>query len=263
LAIAPFDAAQAKWHQQAWAEYLGVPVERANSMGMRFVLIPPGEFMMQRLDSEGHREEGPQHRVRITKQLYLQTTEVTQGQWETVMGTRPWNGQANVREGSDFAATYISWQGVQGFCARLSERERVAYRVPTEAEWEYACRAGSTAKYHFGDDASRLGEHAWFGDNAASRNERYAHRVGYKKPGPFGLYDMHGNVWEWCQDWFVVDYDTAASNDPVGPPDGSARVTRSGGWGDWAGRCRAAYRRPGPKTGGGDSSGFRVCFEVK
>ena len=222
LAVAPFDAETARRHQEQWAKHLNVPRVTTNSIGMKLVLIPAGEFQMgggkspdeivgvfelHDSSSEEHfRNEHPRHRVRITKPFYLQTTELTQGQWESVMGTRPWSGQKYVKEGPNYAATYVSWVDAQEFCRRLSEKEGMTCRLPTEAEWEYACRAGSTTMYHFGDDPSRLEDYAWFKGNAYDAGEKYVHEVGLKNPNAFGLYDMHGNLWEWCQDWYGKDY---------------------------------------------------------
>jgi len=245
LANAPFDESQAKQYKETWADHLGVPVEITNSIGMKFVLIPPGQFMMGSPESEeGARDcEHPQHQVRINRPFFLGVTEVTQGQWEAVMGTRPWSGKGYVKEGSDYAAPYVSWDDAQSFCERLSEKERVTCRLPTEAEWEYACRAGTTTVYHFGDDASRLGDYARFRDNAVDVDEKYAHRVGHKKPNPVGLYDMHGNVAEWCQDWLASDYYAESpTDDPTGPVAAAHRAIRGGCWWDDAKLCRAASR---------------------
>ena len=135
----------------------------------------------------------------------LGKTVVTQLQWREVMGTEPWEGQPHVMEGDDYPAVYVSWYDAVEFCKKLSEKEGKAYRLPTEAEWEYACRGGAATKYYFGDDAASLGEYAWFHENTWSVNEKYAHRVAQKRPNQFGLYDMHGNIWEWCDDWYDED----------------------------------------------------------
>jgi len=157
--LGSFDEAQARRHQKAWADQLGLDVEFTNSIGMRLVLVPPGEFMMGSPDSDSEADsyEKPQHRACITQPFYLATTEVTQAQWEVVMGTRPWSGQSYVKEGSGYPATYVSWEDAQAFCTSLSSKEGVTYRLPTEAEWEYACRGGTKTVYHFGDRDSRLG----------------------------------------------------------------------------------------------------------
>ena len=211
---------------------------------MKLKVIPAGEFMMGSVESpRSDTDERPQHRVRITRAFYLGTTEVTQGQWEAVMGTRPWEDHEHVKEGKDYAATCMNWEDAQAFCRKLSEKDGAAYRLPTEAEWEYACRAGTTTMYYFGDDASRLGDYAWFDDNAGDVGERYAHQVGQKKANAFGLYDMHGNVYERCQDWYAEDYyANSPPADPPGAATGSFRVGRGGGWYIVARCCRSASR---------------------
>jgi formylglycine-generating enzyme required for sulfatase activity len=215
-----------------------------NSIGMKLVFIPAGEFLMGSPGSEKDRQDDEQqHRVRIMKPFYLGVTEVTQGQWEAVMGTRPWSRKDYVKEGSDYPATYLSWDDAVRFCQRLSTKEGGTYRLPTEAEWECACRGGSTSVYHFGDDASRLGDYAWFADNAYKLKEMYAHQVAQKKANAFGLHDMAGNVWEWCADWYDKDYYAGSPpDDPKGPASGSLRVLRGGCWFYGPGLCRSADR---------------------
>ena len=227
--------------------------EVTNSIGMKLKLMPAGEFLMGSPETEENRDDDEhQHRVRITKPFYLGVTEVTQGQWEAVMGTRPWSGETYVKEGSDYAASYVSWEDAVEFCKKLSSKEGTTYRLPTEAEWEYACRGGTTTVYHFGDDASRLGDYAWFDDNAHDVDEKYAHRVAQKKANPYGLHDMHGNLWEWCADWYDSDYyENSPTDDPAGPTTGSSRVLRGGGWYDYPRGCRSAYRCL-------NSPGFRI-----
>ena len=136
------------------------------------------------------------------KNYQIGETVVTQGQWLEVMDTEPWKDQLYVMEGDDYPVVYVSWYDAVEFCKKLSEKEGKAYSLPTEAEWEYACLSGATTKYHFGDDPTELGKYAWFKQNACYVNEKYAHQVAQKLPNQFGLYDMHGNVWEWCSDWY-------------------------------------------------------------
>ena len=221
---------------------LGDPV--VNSVGMVLVPIPAGEFMMGSPDSAKAPGSGekPQHLVKITKPFYLSVNEVTQRQYEKVMGVRPWQGKGYMKEGPDYAATYVSWNDAVEFCRKLSEQEGVKYRLPTEAQWEYTCRAGTTTAYSYGDDESKLGEHAWVPTNAWEIGEKYAHLVGQKRPNPWGLYDMHGNVWEWCQDWHGLYGSEKAVSDPGGPASGSRRVLRGGSFNNVTDNCRSAFR---------------------
>ena len=239
-----------------------LPEDFTNSIGMKLKLIPAGEFLMgsPESDEDAGDSENPQHRVRITKPFYLGVTEVTQGQWEAVMGTRPWSGETYVKEGSDYAASYVDWQDAWEFCKKLSSKEGVPYRLPTEAEWEYACRGETTTVYHFGDDASRLGDYAWFEDNAYDVDEKYAHRVGQKKANAYGLHDMHGNVREWCADQYDSDYyENSPTDDPTGPTTGSNRVHRGGSWSNGPRRCRSADRFTGSPLWRYHRDGFRVA----
>jgi len=208
------------------------------------VWIEPGTFTMGSPSSEPGRwdDEGPQHEVTISRGFYLGKFEVTQGQWQAVMGTRPWAGESYVRENPNHPAVYISWNDVQAFIQKWNEAaEDSLYRLPTEAEWEYACRAGSVTRWSFGDDESQLGEYAWYRDNAWDVGEEYAHAVGTKLPNPWGLYDMHGNVWEWCKDGYG-SYSSDAQVDPLGPAAGSFRVSRGGYFYNFARFTRSAFR---------------------
>jgi formylglycine-generating enzyme required for sulfatase activity len=237
--------------------------ETTNSIGMRFVLIPAGEFMMgsPASDDDAADWERPQHRVRITKPFCLGVHEVTQGQYEAVMGSRPWSGQQYVKEGADYPASYVSWEDAVAFCEKLSAKEGRTYRLPMEAEWEYACRAGSTARFFFGDDPSALGNHGWHYENADAAGESYAHAVGRKKPNGWGLFDMHGNVWEWCSDWWEEGYYRQSPvDDPMGPASGADRVDRGGGWGGSPGDYRAAFRYGLPPEDRYDRLGFRLAL---
>jgi formylglycine-generating enzyme required for sulfatase activity len=238
-------------------------VREFTDLKIKMCWCPAGRFKMgsPASDTAADRREKPQVEVTLSRGFWLGQTEVTQGLWETVMGTRPWAGKVYTREGASYPATYVS-HGLQAdgtvekdsateFCRRLTARERAAgrlpagweYRLPTEAQWEYACRAGTTSKFSFGDDAGRLGEHAWFDKNAWDVDERYAHQAGLKRANPWGLFDMHGNMWEWCSDWYAADYYAKSpSTDPAGPSSGSGRVSRGGGWSGPAGSARSAYR---------------------
>ena len=225
----------------------------ANSLGMSFVLIPAGTFMMGTpSDEPGRGNDELQHTVTISKSFYLQTTEVTQGQWREIMGTNP----SHFKDcGDDCPVEQVNWDDAQEFILRLNEREGAdKYRLSTEAEWEYACRAGSTTRFCFGDDETKLAEHAWYHDNSGFR----PHPVGQKKSNAWGLYDMHGNVWEWCEDWYG-DYPSSPVTDPTGPSSGTARVFRGGGWRYYAGNCRSAFRFGSPPVDRGFDVGFRVA----
>ena len=251
------DAAAVKKHMTPAQLALGDPV--VNSVGMVLVPIPAGEFRMGSPDSDpgAKPREKPQHLVKITKPFYLCVYEVTQQQYEKVMGTRPWQGKRYVQEGHDYPASFVSWHDAVEFCRKLSEKEGVEYRLPTEAEWEYACRAGTTRNYSFGDDASKLGQYAWYKKNTWNVGEKYAHRVGQKLPNPWGLYDMHGNVWEWCQDCYAPYGNEKDISDPMGPTQGEYRLLRGGSFLDQASIVRSAdrnYDQPAIRSG---NNGFR------
>ncbi len=262
LAIAPFDERTAKQHQANWAEYLGLPGEFRSSIGMDFVLIPPGEFLMGSTDSYGTSRSGEerQHQVRLTKPFYLGAYEVTQGEYEQVMGDNP----SQFKGDRHLPVESVSWEEAMEFCRRLSalsegQSAGWLYRLPTEAEWEYACRAGTTAIYSFSDSATSLGDYAWYSGNSI----RKTHPVGQKKPDVWGLYDMHGNVSEWCTDWWDADnYASSSVNDSVGLDAGSARVYRGGSWSSTARGCRSAHRGGALPAYRGDDLGFRLAYSA-
>ena len=207
-----------------------------NSIGMVLIEIPEGKFRMGG-DPSFHKN---------VYSFELGKYEVTQGQWKSVMGTEPWGQGRFVKADKDCPATSVSHYDAVEFCQKLTAIERKSgklkvgereYRLPTEAEWEYACRAGTETAFSFGDDESKLGEYAWFDGNARNAGEKYAHKVGLKKPNPWGLHDMYGNVWEWCDDWYSEAYPYGLS-----PSSGSARVYRGGSWWSNPGLCRSASR---------------------
>jgi formylglycine-generating enzyme required for sulfatase activity len=237
------DAATVKKQMTPAQLALGDPV--VNSVGMVLVPIPAGEFQMGSPDSEAGLwpDDGkPQHLVKITKPFYLGVYEVTQSQYEKVMGSRPWQGKNSDLEGPDYPASFVIWDDAVAFCRKLSKQEGVEYRLPTEAEWEYACRAGTTTAYSFGDNESKLGQYAWYDKNAWDIDEAYAHRVGRKLPNPWGLYDMHGNVWEWCQDWYAPYGTEKTVSDPMGPARGTSRLLRGGSFFFQSSYVRSAFR---------------------
>ena len=232
------------------------PKEITNSIGMKLVLIPAGTFTMGSPVGEvGRQEIEKPHEVTISKSYYLGTYEVTQGEYEKVMGSNP-----SIFKGSKNPVDSVYWEEAVSFCKKLSEmpKEKAAgreYRLPTEAEWEYACRAGSTTSYSFGETAESLGEYAWYDQNARGTT----HPVGLKKPNRWGLYDMHGNIWEWCQDCYVP-YSSDAATDPQGPNGGSARVIRGGSWFNDAAYCRSALRYSDGPTSRTGTFSFRVAL---
>jgi formylglycine-generating enzyme required for sulfatase activity len=299
-AIAPFDAAQAKKHQEVWAEHLGVAVETTNSLGMKFRVIPPGEFLMGSSDQEIAKlleeakantnqdgwyieripSEGPQRQVALTKPLGFGIYEVTRGQFRQFVEATGYKSDAEqdglggqgLKEGKlvqaseflwnaksgfeteqtdDHPVVNVSWQDAVAFCQWLSEKERITYRLPTEAEWEYACRAGSQTRFGFGDDLSLLRDHAW----CESQGGWSTKAVGQKKSNRFGLFDMHGNVWEWCHDGFG-SYRNAPEVNPVGP---NHSAMRGGSFDNPASSVRSANRNDsGVPNGRTYSVGFRI-----
>lgn len=240
---------------------------------IEFVRIEPGRFLMGSRDDDraASDNERPQHPVTITKPFYLARHEITQRQWLAVMGESSFTqmrsnpyydlpGMAQRLNHPDHPAT-VSWNEAQAFLAMLNQREgNGRYRLPTEAEWEYAARAGTTTAYSFGDDVRELGRHAWYGEDFATGS---THRVGQKQPNPWGLYDVHGNVWEWVQDWFDAGYYARSpTTDPQGPESGSQRVVRGGSWHVTATSWRSAFRRSYDPNYRGISIGFRPVLEI-
>ena len=237
-----------------------------NSIGMKMVLIPKGTFMMGSPASEEYRrDDETQHEVTISKDYYLGVYEVTQAQYEKVMGAKPSYFQGDKINGSssNHPVERVSWKDAVEFCKKLSDlpEEKAAgrvYRLPTEAQWEYACRAGSKSAYSFGESSKSLGYYAWFYENSNNQT----HPVGQKKANAWGLYDMHGNVWELCSDWYG-DYPKGAVSDPVGPREGSFRVNRGGGFNNEAADCGSGYRgRAGPSIRY-YGLGFRVALSFE
>ncbi len=303
-AVAPFAAQQARLHQQEWAAYLMVPVEYTNSIGMKFRLIPPGEFLMGSTDEEitsalpvaGEdvlwqeciRSEGPQHKVILTQPIYLGVHEVTQSQYQQIMEVNPsyfaasggWAEYVVGIDTSSFPVEGVSWDMATDFCRRLLEKEHItspggdndpaiatqtsgAYRLPSEAEWEFACRAGTLTQFFSGDSSEDLMQAAWFNSSSA----KTTHPVGQKLSNPFGLHDMHGNVWEWVLDaWSPTRY-TALSGSPVRNPinpalPGSERMTRGGNYSSTAIPCRSGSRCSEASGYNATLIGFRVALSV-
>ena len=232
-----------------------------NSIGMQFKLIPAGKFIMGSPESEkGRRPDETQHEVTITRDYHLGSTEVTQSQWQQVMKTTPWT-EAGAQSAKNNPASNISWDDAAEFCRKLSDQEGREYRLPTEAEWEYACRAGSKTAYSFGDDEAALGDYAWGGEDG----NKQLHSVGQKKPNAWGLYDMHGSVFEWCQEKYIA-YPKEAVIDPYrdgigpAPAEGSPGVLRGGAWCHAKDNCRSAFRFKFNLTLRPFTGGFRVAL---
>ncbi len=254
-AIAPFGAQQAKEYQDAWAEHFGLDVEVTNSIGMNLRVIPAGTFMMG--SEDGRENEKPVHSVTLTKSFLLGVYEVAQSEYQQVMGVNP-----SEFNGSRSPVVKVSWDDANEFCRRLSlqpEEQRAGrvYRLPTEAEWGFACRAGTTTKYSYGDDESLLSRYGWYVGNKA-RSLATPNPVGSKIANPFGLHDMHGNVWEWCKDWYRI-YASDDVTNPTGPLSGSHRVVRGGSWRIRAEACRSAVRSGSEPSNRYVNSGFRVA----
>jgi formylglycine-generating enzyme required for sulfatase activity len=257
-AVSPFSPEQAQTHQRAWAEHLGLPVKVTNSVGMKLVLIPPGQFVMgSPSGEEGRHDAEAQHAVKLTKAFYMGAAEVTQGQWKALMGKNP-----SFFTDKTLPVDTVSWKEAVEFCRKLSDKEKdVAYRLPTEAEWEYACRAGTITPFYTG---------ATIGTAQANYHGGYTYGNGRKgeyretstaaetfTPNAWGLHDMHGNVWEWCADWFG-DYPSVEATDPTGPREGQKRVVRGGCWINFPAVCRSANRGSTVPLSWNFNFGFRV-----
>jgi formylglycine-generating enzyme required for sulfatase activity len=253
--------------------------EISNSLGMKLVRIPVGKFQMGSPNEEYYRSaDETRHEVAITKPFYLGVYEVTQGEYEKVMGTNPSffaksGGGSERVKGKDTAAypvERVSWLDAVEFCKKLSAKENRTYRLPTEAEWEYACRAETKTVFHTGNDFnSNLANinglsYSSYGKEESGPFHRSTVKGGEYKANAFGLFDMHGNVQEWCSDWYSEDYyKNSAKNDPQGPEKGAERVLRGGAWPSSAKSCRCAARNklaPDDKT---YTTGFRVVLEAK
>ncbi len=201
--------------------------------GIEFVWCPPGSFLMGSPPDEKERQDDErQHRVTLSQGFWIGKYELTQEQWESVMGSNP-----SRFKGSRNPVESVSWEDCQAFIKKLNEDSGGSYRLPTESEWEYACRAGTTTAYGFGSSSANLSTYAWYDSNSG----RKTHPVGGKKANAWGLHDMHGNVWEWCSDWFG-DYPSGPVTDPKGPDSGSERVERGGTWYYYHGYARSANR---------------------
>lgn len=215
--------------------------------GIELVFVPAGEFLMGSPPNEpGSETDNDHHPVRISKPFYVGKYEVTQQQWQPLMGNNP-----SYFQGGAKPVGQVSWNDVQGFLKKAGG----GLRLPTEAQWEYAARAGSTTKFCFGDAEDSLKDYGWF----AANTYRTTRPVGRKKPNVWGLYDMYGNVWEWCSDWYdETYYNESPAADPQGPVSGQERVLRGGSWATSAAYCHSAYRHSNDPSYLYYGYGFRV-----
>jgi formylglycine-generating enzyme required for sulfatase activity/tRNA A-37 threonylcarbamoyl transferase component Bud32 len=307
-AAAPFDAAQARAHQERWAEYLELPAELTNSLGMSFRLIPPGEYVqgspaedvdywLRKLPPAEEplwrgvlQSAAPPRRVVLTRPYYLSMYETTQRQYAALMGTNPSafspdGAEKNAVGNEDtrsFPVDGVSWHDAKSFCTALAAREELApapsatrdaqqpfdrgpYRLPTEAEWEFACRAGTVTRYWTGDDDASLDAAAWHGVNSGKRT----HAVGTRAPNPFGLYDVHGNLFEWCEDQYDPEAFKAAGNEAAVDPfvyesaSVFASIHRGGNFFEDPVGTHSAFRRSSHPDGKGSGIGFRVVLSIE
>jgi len=252
------------------AQYAKLPKKVTNDLGMEFVLIPPGSFMMGSPESEvGHQKRERLHKVILTRPFYLQTTEVTLSQWHKVMGTR-WLA-AKRPGGPDSPVVQVSWFQVQQYLYKLNHMGKDTYRLPTEAQWEYAARAGSQTAYPWGGGINC--NRAMYANNSLKNHEclRYYKKRGLPEdqpapvksfpPNAWGLYDMNGNVWEWVSDW-LAPYPKGPVTDPLGPVDGEWRVRRGGSWFGGPLVLRSANRNFANPANKYNTLGFRLVREI-
>ena len=231
------------------------PKEFTNSIGMKFVWIKPGTFLMgSPKEEDGRKDNETQHKVTLTKGFYMGVYAVTQEQWKEVMGDNP----SHFKGDKNLPVESVSWEDCQGFIKKLREKDRRTYRLPTEAEWEFACRAGTKMAFCFGDDENMLGQYGWYSGNSEDKT----HPVGQKKPNKWGIFDMQGNVGQWCQDW-LGDYPQKDVVDPKGPDAGKHRVLRGGCWFNYPRHCRSAFRNGFVPDVRIHNMGLRVCFSLE
>lgn len=235
-----------------------------NELGGTFVLpggvelvmlaIPAGTYSMGSTVVGGNAT--PVHSVTLTQAFQLGETEVTKAQWEAVMETTPWFGEDNVLDEPNTPATHVSWDDAQAFITALNTLTGETFRLPTEAEWEYGCRAGSTTEYYYGDSDANLGDYAWYSENS----REFADFVAQKMPNDYGLFDTHGNVWELCEDWHDDEYySDSPDTDPLGPETGTHRVIRGGSWFVGSTSSRSANRQRNGQTFASITIGFRLA----
>jgi formylglycine-generating enzyme required for sulfatase activity len=246
---------------QIQAQSKGPPKDFTNSIDMKFVWIPSGNFMMGTPKDEigGDFEKKIQHKVTLTKGFYMGVHHVTQEQWQAVMGNNP----SQYKNEKNSPAENLSWDDCQKFVKKLREKDKKPYRLPTEAEWEYACRAGTTTPFHFGETIS-TDQVNYNGNYTYSNGKKGQYRqkptpVGSFPANAWGLHDMHGNLWQWCQDWYG-NYPQKDVVDPQGPEKGDLRVLRGGAFNESPVSSRSASRIWHQPDRPGETIGFRVCF---
>jgi len=243
----PFGAKEAAQRQNDSAKALGIRKVLILNLGkrlpMKLVLIPAGTFIMGSLKTERDNRDvfndEVQHEVTISKPFYMGSTNVTVAQYaQFVKDTGQPHKEPNIKQTGDHPVVQVSWDDAQAFCQWLSKKTGKTVGLPTEAQWEYACRAGSQPRFSFGDRAADLGDYSWYSANSGGMT----HPVGRKKPNAWGLFDMHGNAWQWCSDYYGP-YVAADRTDPLGPKTGKQRVLRGGSWiSDGPANCRSAHR---------------------
>ena len=229
---------------------------------MDLAWIPAGTFLMGQRAGEQDaypNKETPQHRVNISCGFWMARTEVTKQQWRAEMGTSLWAGRERAGDDDHTPAVFISWDDARAFVEKLTAQTGRPFRLPTEAEWEYACRAGTTSRFYWGDDPNyeQINQAAWWRGNAFLTADRHARPVGLMPPNPWGLCDMSGNVSEWCQDWHWF-YGDGPDTDPVGPACAPHRVLRGGSWLTTPGQCRSSRRHHEVPSAKQSDIGFRV-----
>lgn len=229
-------------------------ISLSDNVNMEFVLINPGSFMMGEDEGVGDSDESPKHKVTITQPFYLGKYEVTQEQWMTIMGNNP-----STFKGKMNPVDTVSWEDCQIFIQKLSEKTGQKFSLPTEAQWEFACRAGTTTPWSFGENEDIAGDYAWINENS----NKTTNPVGSKEPNAWGIYDMYGNIQEWCADWYTNKYQIENSTDPIGPSSGDSRIVRGGGWGENTIDIRSSYRNCNGPDGKNDGIGFRCVMVAK
>jgi formylglycine-generating enzyme required for sulfatase activity len=261
----PFDAQEAQRRQRMTGQVMELSERQTVGLdrgaALELALIPAGEFMMgSASDQPGAGQDSvPQHRVRIADPFYVSTTEITCAQFEAVTGRLPSALTGTNQQGDANLPAPASWQEAEDFCKKLSLRSSMTVRLPTEAEWEYFCRAGSDGAYGSATGAKELGRFAWDTENSEGR----AHPVGAKEANVWGLKDLLGNLREWCQDWYDARYYLASPVDsPTGPPSGTYRVLRGGAYAEGPEALQAAVRAAGSPDSVRPTYGFRVCVNV-